>query len=159
LAGVFHRGEHGTLRDLVEAHAAERLVFRGRRERLHQVPGDRLPFPVGVGGEVDRAGLLRRTLQLRQRLLLAAEGLIRGLVRVVAIHAQTLLRKVAEVAVGSEQTEVLPEKLLEGPRLRRRLDDHDVRHDRVRDGATTARKEQSRLRVPLTTTTAYSRDR
>src|SRR5206468_2007135 len=109
--------------------AAEGLVSRAGLQGLLQVPGDRLPFAVRVGGEVDGVGFLRRALQLRERLLLPVENLVGGLVTVIAVDSEALLRKVPDVAVGREHTEVLPEKLLERSRLCGRLDDYDAGHD------------------------------
>ena len=118
--------EHGLLGDLVETDALEGLALAGRLQRLVQVPGDRLAFAVRVGREKDGVGRLDRAPQLLERLLLALEDLVGRRVGVVAVDAQTLLGQVPDVAVGGEDAEVLPEKLLEGLRLGGRLDDDEA---------------------------------
>jgi hypothetical protein len=114
--------------------------FRRRRERLLKVPRDRLALAVRVRREVHRVGLRGGALQLLERLLLAVQDLVRRLVGVLAVHAQPLLRKVPDVAVGSEHAEVLAQEFLEGAGLGRRLDDDEVVHDEAWDAAISTCK-------------------
>ena len=66
--GLLERGLDRLLGDLVEEDAVD--LVRRELELLGDVPADRLALPVGVGGDVERLGLLARLLQLVQRLRL-----------------------------------------------------------------------------------------
>ena len=66
------------LGDLVEDHAAELLLRLRAAQRLGEVPADGLALAVGVGGQVDRVGVLGRRLQLVEDLLARGEDLVLG---------------------------------------------------------------------------------
>ena len=130
LARVLHRLQDRLLRDLVEPDALEERVLApdalaGALQRLVEVPGDRLPFPVRVGRQVDGVGRPGGLLQVRKGLFLARQDLVGRLVLVGAVDPEALLGKVADVAVGGEDAEVLAEELFEGLRLGGRLDDDE----------------------------------
>ena len=80
LAGARDRLLDGALRDLVELGAVEARLGRRGPQQLLEVPADRLPLAVGVGGEEDLVGGLRVLLQVGDRLLLAGKDLVRRLV-------------------------------------------------------------------------------
>ena len=126
LARLLHGGEHGLLGDFVEADALENRSRGAGLQGLLQVPGDRLAFPIGIGGQVDSRRLLGRPAQLRERLLLAGQDLIRRFVGIAAVDAEPFLGQVPHVAVGGEHAEVLAQELLERLRLGGRFDDDDV---------------------------------
>ncbi len=120
-------------------------VLLGSRHagRLGHVPGDGLPFTVEVGGQPDRRGLAG----LASDLLDVTSGILRdhilGLEVMVDVNAELalagILRKVSDVAVGSEHLEVLAQVALDRPRLCRRLDDHEVLRHR-RESSTGVRR-------------------
>ena len=108
------------LRYLVEGDAAGLVV--GELEELLQVPGYGLALTVGVGREIDHAGLLRALPELGYDVLLALDGDILRLEAVLYIHAHRALGQVAQVAHAGHDLEIAAQVFLDGPRLRRRLD-------------------------------------
>ena len=122
-ARVGNRSRHGRLRDLVELGPVEDRVRKTRLQDLLQVPADGLALAVRVGGEIDRSGALRGLLQVLDRALLARQDLVRGVVAMLPIDRDSLLLKVADVAVAGHDGEVLSEELSERGGLRGRLDD------------------------------------
>ena len=65
------------LGDLVEHHALVAAVVAA--DDLAQVPGDRFPFSIQVGCEIDGVGLGGQTLQLADHFFLAGQNLVVGL--------------------------------------------------------------------------------
>src|SRR5581483_6766780 len=85
-----------------------------------------LALAVGVGGEVDRARGARLVLQALQDLaLLLGHDVLRPEV-VLDVQPELALRQVAHVPQAGAHGVVAPEKALDGARLRRRLDNHQV---------------------------------
>jgi hypothetical protein len=124
-AGVGHGRLDRFLGDFVEAGALEFDLAVAGLELLEQVPRDRLPFAIRIGGEIHGVGHAGRLLQVGERLLLPLQHLVRRPIVVVAVHAEALARQIAHVAVGGEDLEVLPEEFLDCPGLGRRFDDDE----------------------------------
>ena len=97
-ARVLERRPHRALGDLVEGDAVD--VLLRDRQLLGQVPADRLPFPVGVGGDVERVGLLGGLLEIVEHLLLGRRDHVLGLELLLGIHAELGLGQVAHVPHG-----------------------------------------------------------
>ena len=79
----------GTLGDLVESDAADAVV--GQVEGLLQVPGDGFAFAVGVGGQIDDAGLGRGSLELADRIFFGRHNFVRRLVALRDIEPELAL--------------------------------------------------------------------
>src|SRR5574341_985217 len=95
LAGLGERGPDGALGDLVERDPVDALLVDV--ELLGEVPADRLPFPIRVGGDVERIDLLGCALQLVEDLLLAGRDDVFRLESLLRIHAELRLRQIAHV--------------------------------------------------------------
>ena len=67
-------------------------------QQLLQVPGDGLPLPVRVGGEVDGVAALCRVLELMHQGLLTLDLDIVWLKIVLDVHTQRALGKIAQMA-------------------------------------------------------------
>ena len=121
LARVRERLPDRGLGDLAERHAA-RLLRRDVRGLGH-VPGDRLAFAVEVGREVDEVGPLGRLLDVGDLLAPVVVDDVLGGEIVVDVDAELalagVLGEVADMTVGREDTVVVAEVALDGPRLRR----------------------------------------
>ena len=76
---------NGVLGDLVEHHPLVTFVIA--TDGLAQVPGDRLPLAVQVGGEIDGVGLAGQLGQLLDDLLLARQDLVVGLPAMLRVDA------------------------------------------------------------------------
>ncbi len=85
VAGVLEGLLDGALGDLVEDHAPIAPLVAA--DGLAQVPGDRLPLAVKVGGEIDGVGLGGQLLELGDHLLLAGQDLVVGLPAVLGVDA------------------------------------------------------------------------
>ena len=99
ITGVAERFADRLGRDLMEHHADVVLALQfGSR---NQVPGDRLALTVGVGGQVDGGGALRRLSYLLDgRRLLAGDDVL-GLEILLCVHTKVGLGQVAYVTHGS----------------------------------------------------------
>src|SRR4029079_14498275 len=96
LARVVEGITNGVGRNLVELDA---LVAAGVQiHSLEEVPGDGLALAVGVSGEVDELGTLRRLLELLDDVLLVLGHDIARSEVVIDIDAELRLREVADVA-------------------------------------------------------------
>jgi hypothetical protein len=71
--------------DLVKHHPPHRHL---RVEHLEEVPGDRFPLPVLIGGEIQLTGFLEETAQFADLLLLLAGDDVEGLEAVVHVDAE-----------------------------------------------------------------------
>ncbi len=116
---VFERGQRGFLGDFVELDPL-RIV---ELQQLGQMPGDRLALAVGVGREVDVGCALYRAAQLLDDVALAFDRQILGREIVLDVNAQRAFWKVAHVPDRRLHGESRRKKLLDRPRLRRRLHD------------------------------------
>ncbi len=126
------RGEcrpDGRLRDLAERDPAGSI--RWQVGRLRDVPRDRLAFPVEVGGEEDAVRAPPRLLDRGDLPAPVGWDLVVGREVVLDIHPQLALARVlgqvADVAVRREHCVAGAEVAFDRLRLRRRLDDHEVR--------------------------------
>ena len=130
--GAVHGRHDRVAGDLLEQHPVHRHPL-GRRDLVGDVPGDRLAFAVGVGGEIDGRRGLGRLLELGQRLGLALDGDVLGLEPVVDVHPQLAGGEIAQVPDRRlhvvAPTEVLPDGLGLGGRL-----DDDERISRAGHG-------------------------
>src|SRR5262249_50104428 len=93
LAGMLERVHHGVARDFVELDAPR--IFDA--ERLDQVPGNRLPLAVGVGGEVNVAAVLGGALQVVNDALPFGDERVRGPEAALDIDAELALGQVAHM--------------------------------------------------------------
>src|SRR5262249_2247131 len=92
-------------------------------ENLGQVPGDRLPLTVGVGGQDHLLILPGRRAQLVDRLAAAFHHLVARLRAVLHVPRDLLFGQVGDVAHGGADVETVPQEPLQRPGLGRRLDD------------------------------------
>src|SRR3989440_1140210 len=104
------------------------------------MPGDRLALTVLVGREQQLVGAREQLLQLTDLLLLVRIDDVERLEVVLDVHAEPrprlflvllgdvggALRQVADVTHAGFDDEVVAEVVLDRPRLRRRLDDHEA---------------------------------
>ena len=113
-----HRLPHARFGDLVYEHPVDPVP---QVEPVGDVPRYRLPFPVGVGGEVYPLGAPRRLAQVVQILGLALyDGVVRD-EAVFYVDSQASAGKIHEVARGRFHPEIGAEVLPYGLRLGRRL--------------------------------------
>ena len=95
--------------DLVEGHPAGLVI--GELQQLLQMPGDGLPFPVRVGGQVDLFAVVRRVLELGDGLLLPLDGLVLGLkLPGLQVHPHLALGQVPDMPHGGQH-------LIGGPQI------------------------------------------
>ena len=110
--------------DFVVRHAVEVFLRHVFLEHLEQVPCNRFPLTVGVGGKVYVFALLGFRLKLLQHLLTARCCNVFRLEVLFDIHAQLLGRQVAHMADRGQYGVVLAEELVDFLRLCRRLHYH-----------------------------------
>src|SRR5205085_10979605 len=84
----------GSLGDLIECDPSGVLQI----QRLTHVPRDRLPFPIGVGSEVDSVGLLRRCSKLLHYLFAIFEDHVSRLEIVVDINTEAEGRQISDMS-------------------------------------------------------------
>jgi hypothetical protein len=108
--------------DLVEGHPVGLVV--GDAEQLLQVPGDGLPLPVRVGGQIDLIRPLGRLLQVADHILLALDGLVVGRKAVLDVHAQPAFWQVPDMAHGRLYLIARPKVFADGLGLGRGLYNH-----------------------------------
>ena len=92
---------------------------------LGEVVADRLAFPVRVSGQIDRLGLLRCSAQLVDQRFLAFNHRVGGLEAVLDIDGQFFFGQILHVPQRSLDHIVLPQVLVDGSRLCRRLDNDE----------------------------------
>ena len=126
-AGVQDRALDRVLRDLVEEHALDRQTRRAtlRRDLRRHVPGDRLALAIRVGGDQHFLAVLRRALQLGDRLFLAGDRNEVGREAVLDVDAELLLGQIHDVADRGANAVAAAEVLADRLRLGRRLDDDE----------------------------------
>src|SRR5207249_481039 len=124
-AWSLERGKDSALGDLVEGQPEDPAV-RAVPQRLGQMPGDGLPFPVGIGGEIDRRGLTRALLQLFQDLRLPLDQDVGRLEAVLDVDPELALREIAHVPVRGAHLETGAEVFADGPGLRGRFYDDEA---------------------------------
>ena len=110
------------LGDFVEGHPVGLVV--GDAQQLLQMPGDGLPLPVRVGGQIDLARPLGRFLQVADDILLTLDGLVVWDKAPLDIHAQLALGQVPDMAHGRLYLIARPQVLADGLGLGRGLHDH-----------------------------------
>jgi hypothetical protein len=93
---------------------------------LGDVPADRLALAVRVGREEQVVGGLGRLADGVDVALVLLDHLVAHREVVVGIDRALLRHQVAHVAVGRQHLEILPEVLVDGLGLGRRLDDEQV---------------------------------
>ena len=132
-ARVRERVLDGPLGDLRERHPAR--LRRGHVRGLGDVPRDRLALAIEVGREEDGVRGLRRLLDLVDLLAAVLGDHVLGREPVVDVDPELalagVLGQVADVAIGGEDAVIGAEVALDRPRLRRRLDDHQVLRHRA----------------------------
>ena len=128
VARLGHRLAHRGLGDLVEHHAMHLLVreLAALFQDLRQMPGDGFALAVRVGREVQGLGFLQRLGDGFDVALVLLEHLVLHGEAVVGIDRAFLRHQIAHVAIGGEHLEVLAQVLLDGLRLRGRLDDDEI---------------------------------
>ena len=100
------------------------LVFEIQVQQVGQMPGDGLPFPVGVGGQIDFVALLGLFDQGGDQIFLAFDVDILGGETVFDIHPYFAFGQVADVAHGGHHLIIIAQIFLDGFRLGRRLHNH-----------------------------------
>ena len=137
VARICYRSLNRILRDLVEHHSLDRHL---RAQDLEQVPRDRLALAVLVSGEQELFGILQLLLDLGDPRLLVGVDDIDRLELAVGVHAQPgpwqaleLGRhlagadgEVADMADRCRHGIVRSQIALDGLRLRRGFDDHEM---------------------------------
>ena len=128
LARVAHRVLHRLLGHRVEHHAVDALVLEDPLglENLVDVPGNRLAFAVGVGGEDQRVGVLDGAADLAEALGGLGVDLPAHVEIVVRVDRAVLGREVADVPERSVHVISLAQVLVDGFCLGGRLDDDDL---------------------------------
>ena len=128
VARVRERLADRRLGDLAERDAS-RLLGRDVG-RLGHVPGDRLALAVEVGRQIDQLRALGGLGDVVDLLAAVLVDDVFGEEPMVDVHAELalpgVLGEVADVTVGGEDAIVVAQIALDRPRLRRRLDDHEV---------------------------------
>ena len=118
----------GALRDLVKDDPMHR--FRIERfaflEDLDHVPRDRFTFAIWIRGEVERVGLLHGPAEGDHVLLVPLDRLVVHVEVVVRLYRTAFRYEIAHVTVRRQHLEVRTEVLLDGARLRGRLDDYQI---------------------------------
>ena len=112
LDGVVDRGSG----DLVEHHPSHRDLGL---QVLEEVPTDRLPLAVLIGGEIELAGLLEGGPQFTDHLAAALGQLVGRLEPVVDIDSEALGGEIGDVAHRGAHIELIPEEPGDGLRLGR----------------------------------------
>ena len=118
---MFHPGEHRFFCNFVEGDPLGFAV--GQMEHLLEMPGNRFPFPVRVGGQVDEIAFLRRFFQLVDDFVLALDGLVLGGKVPVDIDAHLLFGQIPQMPHGCLDHIVRPQVFADGFRLGRRFHD------------------------------------
>jgi hypothetical protein len=128
VARIGHRFQHRRLGDGVERHALDGHAFDRLLllKDLQNVPADRFPFAVGVGGQDQAVGPLHRVDDVGDALGRLGVDLPAHREIVVGLHRAVFRRQVADMAVRGENRVVGPEILVDGLGLGRALDDDDV---------------------------------
>ena len=88
------------------------------------MPGDGLPFPVRVGGQIDFSAALGRLFQVADDVLLPLDGLVIGDETVLNVHAQLALGQIPDMAHGRLDLIPRPKVLSNGLGLGRGLYDN-----------------------------------
>ena len=118
----------GALGDLAEGHPTALVV--GDVHGLHDVPGDGLPLPVEVRGEIHQVRGGGGPADGGELLAAVLADDVLGREVVLDVHAQLalagVLRQVPNVAVGGQDPVAVTKVPLDRPRLGGRLDDHEV---------------------------------
>ncbi len=89
----------------------------------HQVPGDGLPFPVGVGCQVHFGGLVGVLAQLLDDLALLVGNPVVGREAVIDVHRKPRTQQVTNVPDGCLHAVAVAQKPSDGARFCGRLDD------------------------------------
>ncbi len=117
LARMVHRFLHRLLRDLVEHEAVDLLLLRA--ELFGEMPANGFAFAVGVGGDVDVGGVLRRALQLGDHFLPGGDRFVHRREAFVDVDAELALRQIANVSHRRKHLVLAPEILVDCLSLRR----------------------------------------
>ena len=140
LTRVRHRLSHRGLGDGVEGDAIDLLGQRlALRQHFLDVPADRLPLSIRVGGEDQAVGILG---EIGDRLqLLGLVGVIFPFHRKagVGIDRAVLGRQIADVAVARENAKIGAEVFFDGLRLCGRFDNYKLHWRLTSDPHTYAR--------------------
>jgi hypothetical protein len=124
IARMLHGLAHGVLRDLVEQDAPDAGTGLPL-DLLGHVPSDRLALAIRVGRDIDGIRVMRRFLDLGQRLFLARYRDVFGLEALLDVDAQLFLGQVTDVADGRLHAIAAAQVLADRLRLVRRLHDHE----------------------------------
>ncbi len=127
LSGVFQGFLHGTLGDLIEGNAVDFLIRHLLQlQGVHQMPGDGLPLPVRVGGQIDLVGLFHFLAQARQHIPLPPDGDILWLEVVFHIDSQAALGQIPHMAAAGRHLVIAPQYFFYCLHLGRRLQNHQI---------------------------------
>ena len=126
LPGMIHTIFNTGTGDLIEGDPVGLVGIHP--QDLRQMPGNRLSFPVRVGGQIDRLALFGGGFQLFDQILFALDGLVFGLEMVFHIHTQLAFGQIPDMAHGGHYLITAAQIFFDGVRLGRRLNDHKFRH-------------------------------
>ena len=120
VAGIQDGVVDGIPGNLVEDDAAGAAAVQA--ERLDQVPGNGLPFPVLIGSEPDDAGLRGGLLEFGHHLALVGGNDVFGFEPRSHVHAEAFFLQVPDMSETRFNRISFPQIILDGVRLGRRLD-------------------------------------
>ena len=128
LARVLHRVEHRLLGDGVEHHPLDRVRLERvlLLQRFEHVPGNRLAFAIGVGGEDQLVGPLQGAGNVVEALLGLVVDLPDHAEIVLGVDRAVLGREVAHVPERGQYLVAGAKVAIDRFRLGRRLDNYDV---------------------------------
>ena len=128
VAGIVHRLSDGSTGDGVEGDATDRGIAAQRlavAQGLGEVPGNRLAFAVGVGGEDERGVVLQRVGDGLEVLAAVGVDLPEHGKVLVGIDRAVLGGQVSDMAIGGEHGIVAAQVAVDGLGLGGRFDDND----------------------------------
>ena len=121
-AGVLEGFQNRLLGNLVEHDPVD--LGLGSLQLLREMKTDRLAFTIRVGRQVDVFDFLRRLLELGEYLLALWNDDVVGTETLLDIDSQLALGEIPNVSHGGFHQVVSAQELVDGFRLRRRLNDN-----------------------------------
>ena len=121
---MFHTVLDTALGDLIEGHTV--LVLEIQPQDIGQMPGDRLPLPVRVGGKVDLFALLGLLFQRGDELLLILHFNVVRFEAVLDVHTDLALGQIPDVSHGCHYFIAGTEIFLDRFGLGRALHNHQI---------------------------------
>ncbi len=121
ITGIRERFLDSPLGNLVKGHAPDALLIQS--QGFFEVPGNRLPFAVRVGGQVDGIRLGRLLLEGCEDVFAVLQRLVGRHPALVDIDAEALVRQIAHMPLAGRDFELGAQVFVNGLRLGRRFHD------------------------------------